>query len=87
MRRGQKLYNENGVQVLLFPLDCIYISQGENGQYSHQGTYNIDFLGYNSNGRVYSAPYYRDGRKNGLYKIRFEVLGFGVYKNESMGKY
>lgn len=58
MRRGQKLYNENGVQVLLFPLDCIYISQGENGQYSHQGTYNIDFLGYNSNGRVYSAPYY-----------------------------
>lgn len=58
MRAGQKLYNENGVQVLLFPLDCIYISQGENGSYSHEGTLNIDFWGWDSNGRVRSKPYY-----------------------------
>ncbi len=58
MIRGQKLYTQNNVQVLLFPLDCIYISQGENGSYSHQGTLNIDFLGWNSSGRVYTKPYY-----------------------------
>lgn len=58
MRARQKLYNENNVQVLLFPLPSIYISQGENGQYSHRGTLNIDFLGYNNGGRVYNQPYY-----------------------------
>ena len=59
MIAGQKLYrSENGTQVMLFPLPDIYISQGENGSYSHQGTLNIDFLGWGENGRIYSCPYY-----------------------------
>lgn len=60
MIAGQRLYTNTSpsYQVMLFPLPCIYISQGENGQYSHQGTLNIDFLGWNSNGRVHSMDYY-----------------------------
>lgn len=56
----QQLYTDTipRKQVMLFPLPCIYISQGENGQYSHLGTLNIDFLGWDSNGRVYSMDYY-----------------------------
>lgn len=60
MRAGQQLYTDTipRTQVMLFPLPCIYISQGENGTYSHQGTLNIDFIGWDSNGRVYSMDYY-----------------------------
>lgn len=58
MIRGQKLYTNNNIQVLLFPLEYIYISQGEDGTTSHKGTLNIDFLGWDSNGRVYNQPYY-----------------------------
>lgn len=58
MKAGQTLFTPNNVQVMLFPLPSIYISQGENGQYSHRGTLNIDFLGWNKNGRVYNQDYY-----------------------------
>lgn len=58
MRAGQTLVDDNGYQVALFPLEYIYISQGENGTYSHQGILAIDFLGYNANGRVLRCPYY-----------------------------
>ena len=58
MKAGQTLYTANNVQVMLFPLPSIYISQGENGQYSHRGTLNIDFLGWNNRGRVYNQEYY-----------------------------
>lgn len=59
MVANEQLYRtEDGTQVMLFPLPCIYITQGENGQYSHRGTLNIDFIGWNSNGRVYSMDYY-----------------------------
>lgn len=58
MRAGQTLYTDTNVQVMLFPMTCIYVSQGENGQYSHRGTLNIDFLGWNKNGRVRSMSYY-----------------------------
>lgn len=58
MVAGQQLYTDNNVQVMLFPLPCIYISQGENGSYSHEGTLNIDFLGWNSSGRVKKMSYY-----------------------------
>lgn len=54
----QRLIASDGYEVLLFPLEYIYISQGENGSYSHQDTYNIDFLGWGSNGRIYKCPYY-----------------------------
>lgn len=58
MIAGQRLIANDNKEVMLFPLPYIYISQGENGSYSHQGTLNIDFLGWDSNGRVYNAPMY-----------------------------
>lgn len=58
MRAGQRLVSRiDNKEVMLFPLTSMYISQGEGGSYSHAGTYNIDFLGWN-NGRVYNAPIY-----------------------------
>ena len=58
MRAGQTLVDDQGNQVSLFPLEYIYISQGENGSYSHQGILAIDFLGWDANGRVLQCPYY-----------------------------
>lgn len=58
MRAGQKLVASDGKEVMLFPLEYMYISQGENGSYSHQGTLNIDFLGWGTNGRVYNCSIY-----------------------------
>lgn len=58
MRAGQRLVASDGKEVMLFPLPYMYISQGENGQYSHQGTLNIDFLGWGANGRILQAPLY-----------------------------
>lgn len=58
MVAGERLIAGDGKEVMLFPLPYLYISQGENGSYSHQGTLNIDFIGWDSNGRVYNAPMY-----------------------------
>lgn len=58
MRAGERLVGQDGKEVMLFPLSYMYISQGEGGSYSHAGTYNIDFLGYDENGVVYNCPYY-----------------------------
>lgn len=58
MRVGQKLNNDKGQQVMLFPFEYMYISQGEGGSGSHAGTFCIDFLGWNANGRVYKCPFY-----------------------------
>ena len=58
MRAGERLIAQDGYEVMLFPLEYIVISQGEGGSYSHQGTYNIDFLGWGSNGRVRNCPMY-----------------------------
>ena len=54
----QKLVANDGYEVMLFPLPYMYISQGENESYSHAGILAIDFLGWDSNGRVYNAPMY-----------------------------
>ena len=58
MIANQRLVAQDGYEVCLFPLEYMDISQGENGQYSHQGTLNIDFVGYGANGRVLQCPYY-----------------------------
>ena len=58
MVAGQKMVAPDGKEVMLFPLPYMYITQGENGSYSHAGTYNIDFAGYGPNGVVYQAPMY-----------------------------
>lgn len=58
MVANERLIASDGKEVMLFPLPYMYISQGENGQYSHQGTLNIDFVGYDANGVVLQAPMY-----------------------------
>lgn len=58
MVAGEKLVGSDGKEVMLFPLPYIYISQGENESFSHGGILAIDFLGWDSNGRVYQAPMY-----------------------------
>lgn len=58
MRAGERLIANDGYEVLLFPLEYMYMSQDEGGDYSHLYTYSIDFLGWGSNGRVYHCSYY-----------------------------
>lgn len=60
MRAGQKLYDNNGYQVALFPLTGFHISQRDDETYSHDPTryYATDYLGWNSSGRVYRDPCY-----------------------------
>lgn len=58
MIAGQTSVGANGKQNLLFPLEYMYITQGEGGSYSHKGTYAIDFQGWGPNGRVLKCPYY-----------------------------
>lgn len=58
MIANQRLVAEDGYEVMLFPLSYLYMSQDEGGDYSHLHTYSIDFLGWDSNGRVYQCPYY-----------------------------
>lgn len=60
MRANQKLYDNNGKQVALFPLSGFHISQRDDETISHNPSvyYATDYLGWNSNGRVYRAPCY-----------------------------
>ena len=58
MRANQKLVASDGYEVALFPMPYLYMSQDEGGDYSHQGTYNIDLLGWGASGRIYNAPVY-----------------------------
>ena len=58
MRAGQKLLGRDGKEVMLFPLEYLYITQGENGSYSHQGILAIDFVEWSNNGQVLNAPMY-----------------------------
>lgn len=52
MTPGQRLYDRDGNEVCLFPLEYLHLSQGEHQQYA------MDFLGWNANGRVYDCPCY-----------------------------
>lgn len=60
MRAGQTLYDNNGRQVALFPLNGFHISQRDDETYSHDPSryWATDYLGWNSNGRVYRDPCY-----------------------------
>lgn len=58
MRAREKLIANDGYEVMLFPLEYLYMSQDEGGDYSHLYTLSIDFLGWGANGRVYQCPYY-----------------------------
>lgn len=58
MQAGQRLVARDGYQVCLYFMSYMYITQGEGGSTSHQGTYNIDYIGWSASGRVYQAPIY-----------------------------
>lgn len=54
----QRLIAADGYEVMLFPLEYMNISQGEGESFSHAGTLQMDFLGWDANGRVLRCPYY-----------------------------
>ena len=56
MRPLQRLIASDGYEVMLFPMEYMNISQGEGGSFSHDKA--MDFLGWNTGGRVYQCPYY-----------------------------
>lgn len=58
MLANQRLRASDGYEVMLFPLEYLYMSQDEGGDFSHAGTLAMDFLGWNSLGRVLQCPYY-----------------------------
>lgn len=58
MRPLQTLRDNQNREVVLFPFEYMYMSQDEGGDYSHQYTYNLDFLGWGANGRILQCPFY-----------------------------
>ena len=60
MLAGQTMRASDGYEVALFPLEYMYITQGEMmpSGWSHYNVYNMDFEGYGPNGRVYTCPLY-----------------------------
>ena len=58
MQAYQTMVASDGYEVALFHMPYLYMSQDEGGDYSHVNTYNIDFLGWGENGRIYQAPIY-----------------------------
>ena len=57
MRAGERLIASDGYEVCLFFMPYLNISQKE-GIGTHEDTWNIDYLGWDANGRVYNAPIY-----------------------------
>lgn len=58
MLANQRLVAADGYEVALFPLEYLYMTQDEGGDFSHLGTYNIDFVGYNGTSVITRAPLY-----------------------------
>lgn len=58
MRPFEKYKNKNNIELAMFPLEYLYITQGEDGAFSHKGTYAIDFAGRDFRGTVTRCPYY-----------------------------
>lgn len=58
MIANQTLVASDGYEVALFPMPYLYMTQDEGGDYSHLGTYNIDFVGYNGSSVITNAPIY-----------------------------
>lgn len=84
----QTLIANDGFEVALFPLPFMYISQGElmPSGYSHYNTYNMDFLGWGTHGRVYGCAMYAPCKLkvvslwdyNGSHTVTFESVN-GVH--------
>lgn len=58
MKLNQKIKASDGYEVMLFPLSYMYITQGENGSYSHNGILAMDFAGYDNSGVIPDCPMY-----------------------------
>ena len=52
MQYLERKFDMFGNEVVLFPMEYLYVSQGEHQQYA------IDFLGWGSFGRVFNSPCY-----------------------------
>lgn len=52
------MIGRDGYEVMLFPLEYLYITQGENESFSHAGILAIDFVEWSNNGQVPNAPMY-----------------------------
>ena len=61
MLAGQTLRASDGYEVALFPMEYMYITQGEmmpDISWSHYNTYNMDFWGYGEYGQFDNCPLY-----------------------------
>lgn len=60
MRPNQKMYDSNGKQIALFPLEAFVITQRDIDTYSHNPSvyWATDYMGWSANGRVYRDPCY-----------------------------
>ena len=56
MYAGQTLQTVGGTEVMLFPLDEMYITQGEGGTFSHMLA--MDFVGWDGSQQINNYPYY-----------------------------
>lgn len=56
MKQNQKS-TRNGVQDILFPMEHMNITQGNNGQYSHQGVNALDLAGRDGGRDLFHAPF------------------------------
>ena len=52
MKPNEKMTDGQGNEVALFPMEYLYMSQGEHQKYA------LDFLGWGANGRVLDCPCY-----------------------------
>lgn len=56
MKKGQTS-KRNGVQDILFPMEYMNITQGNNGQFSHQGVNALDLAGKDTGRDLFYAPF------------------------------
>lgn len=58
--RANTQYTSGNIELAVFPLEALYITQGENGSFSHQGSFAIDFVGWDTinNHQITHCPYY-----------------------------
>ena len=54
MLANQTLVARDGYEVALFPMDVLNMTQDEGGDFSHSGTYNIDFVGTHASYPIYA---------------------------------
>lgn len=59
MLANRNYIGQNGKQNVVFPLEFMYLTQGELSTGTHKGMYAMDFQGmYNASTRRYRCPYY-----------------------------